>query len=59
MIRKNPVSITTFKKWPFANDFRIETEDVKGLSALCKYCPKVEYDDFMGQARSTTLKALS
>ena len=41
--KKETVSITTFKKWPFSNDFRIETEDVESLSALCKFCFKVEY----------------
>ena len=40
--KKETVSITTFKKWPFANDFRIETEDGKVLSALCKYRSIVE-----------------
>ena len=44
--------IATFKKWPFANDFRIETEDGKVLSALCRYCCKMEYNDFMQEARS-------
>ena len=43
---KETVSITTFKKWPFTNDFRIETEDGKVLSALQKYCSKVEYNEF-------------
>ena len=41
------VSITTFKKWPFTNDLRIETEDGKFLSALGKYCSEVDYNDFM------------
>ena len=31
--KKETISTTTFKKWPFANDFRIETEDGKVLSA--------------------------
>ena len=44
--KKETVSITNFKKWPFANDFRIETEDGKVLSVLCKYHSKVEYNDF-------------
>ena len=44
--KKETVSITTFKKWPFANDFRIETEYGKDLPVLCKYCSKVEYNDF-------------
>ena len=38
---KETVSITTFKKWLFANEFRIEAEDGKVLSALCKYCSDV------------------
>ena len=45
--KKETVSITTFKKWPFGNDFRIETEHGKVLSALCKYCSEVEYNDCM------------
>ena len=44
--KKETISITTFKKWPFANDFRIETEDRKVPSALCKYRSEVEYNDF-------------
>ena len=32
--QKETVSITIFKKWPFANDFRIETEDGKVILAL-------------------------
>ena len=31
--KKETASITTFKKWSFANDFVIETEDGKLLSA--------------------------
>ena len=34
--KKETIFITTFKKWPFVNDFRIETEDGKVLSALWK-----------------------
>ena len=45
--KKETVSITTFKKWPFANDFGIETEDCKVLPALCKYCSEVEYNDLL------------
>ena len=44
--KKETISITTFKKWPFSNDFRIETEDGKSLSALRKFCFKVEYTCF-------------
>ena len=43
---KETISISTFKTWPFPNDSRIEMEDGKVLSALCKSCPKVEYNDF-------------
>ena len=43
--KKETVSITIFKKWPFANEFRIETKDGKVLSALCRYCSEVEYND--------------
>ena len=31
--KKETVSTTTFKKWTFANDFRIENEGGKVLSA--------------------------
>ena len=34
--KKEIVSATTFKKWLFTNEFRIETEDGQVLSALCK-----------------------
>ena len=34
--KKETVSATTFKKWLFKNEFRIETEDGQVLSALCK-----------------------
>ena len=43
---KETVSIT-FKKRPFANDFRIKSKDGKVLSALCKYYFEVEYHDCM------------
>ena len=33
--KKETVSITSFKKWPLPNDYRIETEDGKVLSNLC------------------------
>ena len=45
--KKETVNITTFKKWPFVNDLGIQTGDGKALSALCKYCSKVEYNDCM------------
>ena len=41
--KKETISITTFKKWPLSIDFRIETEDQESLSALCRFCFKVEY----------------
>ena len=40
--KKETVSITTFKIWLFANDFK-ETKDGKVLSALCKYCSLCKY----------------
>ena len=50
-------SITTFKKWPFVNDFRIETKDGKVLSLCFKqYCSEVEYNDFMWEAWSRNIK---
>ena len=49
--KKETISITTFKKWPFANDFRIETKDGKVLSALCKYCSDMEYNDFHARGK--------
>ena len=48
--KKETISITTFKKWTLANDFRIKTKDGKVLSALCKYCSKVEYNDCMQES---------
>ena len=45
--KKETISINTFKKWQFANDFRIETKNGKVLSTLCKYCSEVEYNDCM------------
>ena len=42
---KETASITTFKKWSFASDLKIETKDRNVLSALCKYCSKVECND--------------
>ena len=42
---KEIVSIATFKKWLFADGFRIETENGKVLSTLCEYCLEVEYND--------------
>ena len=45
--KETATTMTTFEKWLFANDFRIETEDGKVLSALHKYCSKVEHNDFM------------
>ena len=43
MVRKKPYlspSIITFKKWPFANDFRIETEDGKVSLLNANIAPK-------------------
>ena len=37
-------------------DFRTEAEDGKVLSALCKYCPEVEHNDFMQEARSRNIE---
>ena len=54
--KKETITVTTFKKLPFMNDFRIETEDGKLLSALCKYCFKLEYNDYMREARSRNFK---
>ena len=54
--KKETLSITTFKKWPFANEFRIETKDGRFLSVFCKYCSKVECNDFMREARSRNIK---
>ena len=48
--KKEAVSIMTFKTWPFVNDFRNEIKDEKVLFTLCKYCSKVEYNDFKGDA---------
>ena len=36
--------------------FRIETKDEKFLSALCKYCSKVEYNDFLLEASFLTIQ---
>ena len=49
--KKETASITAFKKWAFANNFRIETEDGKVLSALCKYHSEVEYNDFHARGK--------
>ena len=54
--KKETITVTTFKKLPFMSDFRIETEDGKLLSALCKYCFKLEYNDYMREARSRNFK---
>ena len=54
--KKETITITTFTKWPFANDFRIETEDGKVLSVLCKCCSEVEYNDYMQEG--PTLKSI-
>ena len=48
--KKEAVSIMTFITWPFVNDFRNEIEDEKVLFTLCKYCSKVECNDFKGDA---------
>ena len=50
------LSITAFKKWPLANNFRIETKDGTVLSSLCRYCFEVKYNDFMWEARSRSIK---
>ena len=53
---KETVSITFSKEWQFANDFRMETEDGKLLSALCKYCSEVECNYSMREASSRNIK---
>ena len=57
--KKETASITTFKKWSFANKFRIETEDGKVLCALCKYCSEVEHNDFIREAMSRNIKGFA
>ena len=56
MVKKLYISITTFKKWPCSNDFRIDAEDRKVLSALCKYCSKVKNNNFMQEARFRNIR---
>ena len=55
--KKETISITTFEKRPFTNDFRIETEDGNALSALCKNYSEVEYNDCMQE--DSALKLIS
>ena len=38
--KRETVSITTFKKWPFANDFRTETEEGKFSLLYANIVPK-------------------
>ena len=54
--KKETVSITTLRNGFFASDFRIETEEGKVLTALCKYCSEVQYYDFMREAMSRNIK---
>ena len=56
--QKETASITTFKKSPFANDFKIESEDEKVLSVLCNIAPK--WNTMISYERQglETLKAL-
>lgn len=46
--------LTTFKKWPFSNDFDVNT--YRGVtSVVCKYCSDRDHD-FLRGARYSNIK---
>ena len=47
MVGKKLYLLSLLKTGHSQMTFKIETEDGKVLSALCKYCSQVEYNDFM------------
>ena len=55
-LKKETVLFATYKKWPFSTDFKVECEEGKVTSALCKYCPEVEYNAFMCEARTRNIR---
>ena len=56
MAQKETVNIATFKKWPFHNDFEIIVENGKVASATCKYCPNVDYGEYLRKAKEKKIK---
>ena len=55
-VSKNTVTLSTFKKWPFANDFDVNISDGRVTSVVCKYCSEVDYKDFLIEARYRNIK---
>ena len=49
--KQETVSISTFKEWPFEEEFIIECENGKVTPALCKYYSEVSYDELMREAK--------
>lgn len=47
--------LTTFKKWPLANDFDVNTSDGGVTSVVCKYCSDIDHD-FLREARYDNIK---
>ena len=48
--------LSTFKKWPFANDFDVNTSDGRVTTVVCKYCSEIDYNDFLREARYSNIK---
>ena len=40
----------------FSSDFEVKCEEIKVRSAICKYCPEVEYNAFMCEAQTRNIK---
>ena len=53
---KETVMLSTFKKWPFSDDFNVDTSDGKVVSVMCKYCSEIDYNAFLREARYHNIK---
>ena len=54
--KQETIPVSTFKKRSFANDFTIESETEKVISALCKYCFSINYNNLMQKVKYQNLK---
>ena len=53
---KETFLLVMYKKMAVLVRFKVECEEGKVTSAVCKYCPKVEYNAFMCEGQTRNIK---
>ena len=56
MERKETVSVTAFKKWPFSNEFETECKDGQVVWAKCRTCSLIEKEALIAEGKRHGLK---